>query len=413
MFKFFTNARVLKPDFSLQSCNILIQDDIIYDILNPGQTPLKPVDNEIDLEGKAIFPGLINSHDHLIETCWKGLGEVPVENWPAWDHQMRASDEYHLLQKMSVTDLYVIGMYKNVISGTTTVVDHFPAEVSATFARHELVSLLDHFYLAHSVSEHQLQWGRNIQEQFSQARGILPFIIHIGEGTSKEFAEELEALNRMGALSRNTVLVNGTFLTDSDLQLVASKGASLVWLPTSSERIFGRQPEIGRILDLGIPLSIGTDASCTGSTNMLAEMKAALAFSQNHLGGRLSARDIVEMTTTTAARIFGIEKQVGVIEPGKRADFVVFEAEEESDIFELFIKTRPEQFSMVVHNGTMITGNDEFRKISSVDFSQYSEVRLNGMAKLLYGRPIQMLDRIRHKLDHEIVFPFFDITAED
>ncbi|HNX75658.1 MAG TPA: amidohydrolase family protein, partial [Candidatus Rifleibacterium sp.] len=123
--------------------------------------------------------------------------------------------------------------------------------------------------------------------------------------------------------------------------------------------------------------------------------------------------DIVEMTTTTAARIFGIEKQVGVIEPGKRADFVVFEAEEESDIFELFIKTRPEQFSMVVHNGTMITGNDEFRKISSVDFSQYSEVRLNGMAKLLYGRPIQMLDRIRHKLDHEIVFPFFDITAED
>ncbi len=413
MFKLFANGRVLRADFSLQPASILVQDDIVYDILNPGQVPLKPVDSEIDLEGKIVFPGMINSHDHLIDTCWKGLGEVPVKNWPAWDTSMRQSTEYRLLQKLSVTDLYVIGMYKNVVSGTTTVVDHFPAEVSSTFARHELVSLLEHFYLAHSVSAHQLQWGRNIQEQFSQARGILPFIIHIGEGTDKDFSEELETLNRLGALDRNTVLVNGTFLQDADLQMIASRGSSLVWLPCSSERIFGRQPDIGRILDLGIQLSIGTDSSCSGASNLLADMKMALQFSRNYLGGRLTAQNIFEMVTAEAAKIFGIEKQAGVIEPGKRADFIVFEADETTDLFEQFIMSRPEQFSMVVHNGTMITGNDEFRKISSVDFSQYSEVRLNGVAKLIYGRPIQMLERIRHKLDREIIFPFFDITSEE
>jgi len=379
----------------------------------PDQKPIKPVDSEIDLEGRFVFPGLINSHDHLIDTCWTSLGSFPVQNWYEWDHSARASDEYKQLQRLSVTDLYIIGMYKNAISGVTTVVDHFPAEVSGTFVRHELTSLLEHFYLAHSVSSHQLSWGRNIAEQFSQARGILPFIIHIGEGTDKEISEELETLNRMGALDRNTVLANGTFLQEGDLQVIASKNSSLIWLPTSSQNIFNHQPDISRILDLGIPMALGTDSSTTGATNLLAEMKAALNYSQNCLNGRLSGKDIVEMATITAARIFGIEKNQGSIAHGKSADFVVFENVDGSDPFECFINHRPEYFSMVVHKGNMITGNDEFRKISSVDFSQYSEVRVNGVTRLLYGRPVQMLERIRHKLGHEIVFPFFNIEAED
>jgi hypothetical protein len=304
-------------------------------------------------------------------------------------------------------------MYKNAISGVTTVVDHFPAEVSGTFVKHELTTLLEHFYLAHSVSSHQLSWGRNIPEQFSQARGILPFIIHIGEGTDKEITEELEALNRMGVLDRNTILVNGTFLQEADLHLIASKCSALVWLPTSSQNIFGRQPDISTIIDLGIPLTIGTDSSTTGSTNLLAELKAALKFSREHLNGRLTGKDILRMATSAAAQIFGIEKNSGTIAPGKNADFIVFENQDDSDPFECFINHRPEYFSMVVHKGNMITGNDEFRKISSVDFSQYSEVRVNGVTRLLYGRPMQMLERIRHKLDQEVVFPFFNVEAED
>lgn len=58
MFKLFTNGLVLKPDFSLELDGVLVQDDIIYDILTPDQKPLKPVDCEIDLEGKIVFPGV-------------------------------------------------------------------------------------------------------------------------------------------------------------------------------------------------------------------------------------------------------------------------------------------------------------------------------------------------------------------
>ncbi|EKD82469.1 MAG: chlorohydrolase family protein [uncultured bacterium] len=413
MFKLFANAQVLQTDMSIRHCDILVQDDVFYDLLEPGVKSSKPIESEVDLDGQLVFPGMINSHDHLIDSCWTGLGKTPAANWFEWNQSVHESSEYRLMQKLSVTDLYVIGMYKNIISGATTVVDHFPAEISGTFTGHPLVSLLEHFYLAHSVSNHQLKWGSNPAEQFKQARGILPFIIHVGEGTHQDIREEIEQLNRLGAIEKNTVLVNGTFLEDTELQLIASRGSAIVWLPNSSERIFGRQPDINKILELKIPVTIGTDSSITGTTNLLAELKSAWQYSQKHLNGRISARDLVKMVTSDAARIFGIEKQVGAVVPGRKADFIVFNQQADTDIFEQFISMKPENFSMVVHQGMMMVGNDEFRKISAIDFSQYSEVKINNTAKILYGQPSQLLERMRHKLGSEIIFPFFNISSED
>lgn len=227
---------------------------------------------------------------------------------------MRSTAEYKLLQKLSVTDLYIVGMYKNVLSGVTTVVDHFPAEVSGKL----LPVMSSSPCSSTSISCIQLRiisfhGGRNIQEQFNQARGILPFILHIGEGTSKEITEEIETLNRLGVRPPNTILVNGTHLQDADLQLIASRGCTLVWLPTSSQNIFGRQPDIKRAVELGIPLTLGTDSSVTGSTHLLGELKKALEFSRNHLESMISAKDLVEMTTLNAARAFGLEKQTGTL----------------------------------------------------------------------------------------------------
>lgn len=413
MLKLFRNGRILQPDFSLKLANILIQDDIIYDILEPEETPRKPVDTEIDLKEQIVFPGLINAHDHLVDTCWEGLGECPVENWYDWDSAVRSSDDYKSMQKLSVTDLYILGMYKNILSGATTVVDHFPSEVSKTFSNHPLTSILEHLNLAHSVSTRQLHWGRNIGEEFKNSRGIIPFILHIGQGTAQEIKEELETLNRLGALDSNTVLVDCCHLTMSDLQLVSAKKASIVWLPSSTARMFGKQPDIETILNLNIPLAIGTDSSISGSKGLLNELNTALKYSEENLNGKITPKDLVRMATIDAAKIFGLEKMVGSIQPGKSADMIIFRAEEGKDPFKAFIDLKPEMFSMVIHRGAMIVGNDEFRKFSSIDFSLYSEVRINGTSKILYGRPVQLLDRINHKLGKTVNFKFFPIQPED
>ena len=303
MLKLFRNGNVLQADLSFKRANLVIQEDLIYDVLEPDQMPLKPVDTEIDLDGQFVFPGLINGHDHLVDTCWTGIGEVPAENWYEWDASARASSEYKDMQRLSVADLYILGMYKNVLSGATTVVDHFPAEISQTFYQHPLTSLLEHLYLAHSVSSKQLHWGRNIAEEYKSTRGVIPFLIHMGQGKDKEIREELETLNRLGALENNTVLADCCHLNLTDLQLIAAKGASIVWLPFASQRIFACQPDLNSILDLKIPFCIGTESSATGSGGMLGELKNALKFSQEQLGGRLTATDLVRSATIDAAKI--------------------------------------------------------------------------------------------------------------
>ncbi|MEW6711595.1 MAG: amidohydrolase family protein, partial [Candidatus Riflebacteria bacterium] len=124
-------------------------------------------------------------------------------------------------------------------------------------------------------------------------------------------------------------------------------------------------------------------------------------------------RDLFKAVTVSPARIFGIEKAVGTIQAGKKADLIVFRTDDEEDPFETFFRLNAEQFSMVVHNGSMIIGNDEFRKVSAIDFSLYSEVRVNNSSKILYGRPVQLIERINHKLGRQMNFPFFPIQAED
>lgn len=414
MLKLFKNANVLQPDFSFKKAAILIQDDLIYDILEPEQKPLKSVDAEFDLDGHFVFPGLINGHDHLVDTCWKGLGQTPADNWFEWDSSVRSSEEYKAMQRLSVTDLYILGMYKNILSGATTVIDHFPQEISKTFFNHQLTTLVEHMNLVHSVSEKQLHWGRGIEDEYRATRGILPFVLHMGQGSDRIIKQELETLNRLGALESNTVLVDCCHLNETELQLVAAKKASIVWLPSASAMVFARQPEIARILDLGIPFCIGTESANTGSKGILCALKAALHYSEENLDGRLSAKDLVKAATQDAARIFGIEKIAGSLLPGRNADMIVFKCnEDQADPFSYFLGLSPENLSMVVHRGAMIVGNDEFRKVSAIDFSLYSEVRFNNTAKILYGRPIQLIERINHKLDRTMNFPFFPIQAED
>ena len=165
------------------------------------------------------------------------------------------------------------------------------------------------------------------------------------------------------------------------------------------------------IIELGIKVCIGTDSSNTGTSNMHTAFKAAKKYSADFLNNSISSKDLVKMATLDAAKIFGIEKEAGSILPGKRSDFIVFE-DDGSDPFDNFINRLPEDYSMVIHKGNMMVGNDEFRR-TSVDFSRYSEVKLNGVSKLLFGRPVQLIERIRNKLGKEIVFPFFDVSSED
>ncbi len=410
MYRLLDNCRILTPDETVVPGRIVLFQDTIAAILPPDEKPDKPLETTIDLSGRIVFPALINAHDHLYDTFWPCFGNRTYQSWNEWEDDFQASEQHRARQTLSITDLYGLGMFRNVLSGVGLIVDHFPHEVNSTYMGSGLVSLLEHYYLAHSASSIAPTWGQGPAEEARLARGILPFIIHCGEGFTQEIREELESLKRLGALGSNTILVNGISLSDADLELIAASNASLVFCPESLQHRFGTIPPIKKALDLGIRMTIGTDGAVRGSMNILEDLRLMRKWSVEQFENRLTPRDLVRMVTKTAAELFRVEKQVGSIAPGKMANLLVFD-DTHDDPFESFMALTPRDISMVIHKGALVYGDEKLRSACLIDFTNFSEVTVEGRPKLLYGRPLNILERVEAKLGTAHPFPFLPIAA--
>jgi 5-methylthioadenosine/S-adenosylhomocysteine deaminase len=75
----------------------------------------------IDATGKAIFPGLINTHNHLFQTLLKGLGDDKVLS--DWLAEMTFPSSVHLLPEDTYAGA-MLGCLDGLHSGTTTMVDY-------------------------------------------------------------------------------------------------------------------------------------------------------------------------------------------------------------------------------------------------------------------------------------------------
>jgi cytosine/adenosine deaminase-related metal-dependent hydrolase len=130
----------------------------------------------------------------------------------------------------------------------------------------------------------------------------------------------------VGLLDYPTLLAHVNYCDDAEMELLAGSGgaaASVVYCPRT-HAYFGHPPHRWReMLERGINVALGTD-SCASSPdlNLLEEMRVV-----RRLAPDLAAADIWEMGTMRGARAIQMEDQVGSIETGKWADFVLFATE--------------------------------------------------------------------------------------
>jgi cytosine/adenosine deaminase-related metal-dependent hydrolase len=141
----------------------------------------------------------------------------------------------------------------------------------------------------------------------------------------------LARLDALGVLGPATKLAHMVYVDDADIALLARRGVKVAHCPTAGLKhtkglaAHGRFPEM---LDAGVCVSLGGDSG-NGSNHfdMLRLMYlAATIYKDARLDvGVLPAERVLEMATLRGAEALRLERQIGSIEPGKRADLVLYD----------------------------------------------------------------------------------------
>ena len=133
-------------------------------------------------------------------------------------------------------------------------------------------------------------------------------------------------LDRIGFLGPNVTLAHAIWLTDAEIALIAKAGAGTAHCPSSNTKLASGVSPVPRLRRAGVRAGLGTDGPASNNDlDMFEEIDLALKLHKITTGDPavLTARDGVEMATVGGARALHLEKEIGSLEPGKRADLIV------------------------------------------------------------------------------------------
>jgi 5-methylthioadenosine/S-adenosylhomocysteine deaminase len=370
----------MDPDVpNLERGDLLIEDDRIAAI-----APAIAADDAevIDASRAIVMPGLVDAHLHTWQTCLRGI----AADWtiPEYLHTMHAS----VAPAFRPEDIYIstlLGALNQLDGGTTTLVDwchnnpteaHTDAAVNALeesgiravflhgspkpdpkpgqphfseiphpraaierLARGRLaardarvtlgMAILGPAYSTYEVSRQDLALAREL--------GLLASM-HVGGGamlTPDGFAR----LRADGLIDDRVNIVHGNCIGFDELRALVEHGASVTVTPDIELQMGYGDCLTGALRKLGTAPSLGADIESFIGGDMFRVMRVALQ-AQRHadnLGtlratGRaparvsVSCREALHWATLAGARTVGLEREIGSLKPGKRADIVLLRA---------------------------------------------------------------------------------------
>ncbi|MBN2803106.1 MAG: amidohydrolase family protein [Deltaproteobacteria bacterium] len=365
----------------------------------------------IDVQGAVLSPGLINAHDHLLGTYYPKVGNGPYENWLPWDNDLKSSPIYRERQQIENADLYLLGGYRNLLSGVTTVSDHIPHFVGDPYYDTLPMKAVREFTMAHSIASFALAWGGEIHTEYQAAVDKkIPFVTHISEGFDAETVQDVKVLNRQGGLGEYSVLIHGIAFSKSDMELISEKGASTVWCPDSNMYMFNETTDIKMQIESGINVTLGTDSPMSGGLNLLTEMKFAKKLYKSMYGEELSDEMIFKMVSSNSAKAFH-NSLIGSIKEGNTADFTLVRDRGGSP-HNSIVDARMRDILLVVVDGLPAYGDLEFAHVFESLGVDYQEIVVDGVDKVVTGDLIGLLKRISRAVGFKKEFPFLPVDFD-
>lgn len=138
-------------------------------------------------------------------------------------------------------------------------------------------------------------------------------------------------IDRAGGIRKNLVIAHGAAVTDEEVTLLAERDASVVFCPCSSFKLgkgasmIGKYPEM---VKAGVKVGIGTDGvSAAGNVNLMRQMLiiAGLFKDARMQPDIFTARQALRAATIEGARVLMWDDEIGSLEIGKKADFILFD----------------------------------------------------------------------------------------
>ena len=331
----------------------------------------------VDLGGHMVFPGLVNAHDHLHVNAVPPLMDgAPFTNSYAWidafQEHFRTPEVIASLQRPKSLRMRH-GALKNLLAGTTCVVHHDPWH-RALDAADFPVALLRDFGWSYALGGPG--YGPPVQASFRATPAERPWIIHLAEGTDATAAAELSALDALGCLAANSVLVHGVGMGEADIDRVIACGATVVWCPGSNRALLGRSLEPRRLHRAG-RLVLGSDSRLSGERDLLEEMRGVLA------RGELDADGLLQLATVDASRLLRLHRH-GSLAAGHPANLVI--VEDRGRGAGNLVGISRHEIRAVVRNGVPRIADPDFAPWFDAAGIDTVAVTLDGRAKLMDGR---------------------------
>lgn len=396
--KLVTSAEVL------ENSSLIINNTRFEDI---GKT----VSNDLKLgKNLILYPAIINVHDHLRGNYLPKVGPTPpdfYEKCADWEKELRVSDVIvKERSQLSEEDCYMLSGYKNLFSGVATVNDHFPHEINNKYIPKLPIRVITNYSLAHETTKYSLDWGDGIEKEHKKAvKGNHSFIIHMEEGFTEEYQKGIEVMEELKCLDKYDILVHCIGFSELDIKKTKKAGASVAWCPASNYYMYNITCKIRKILNAGINVTLGTDSTHTGSINIIEEMRFAKNVYKKMYGEELDLKTLFNMVTINPAKAFRMDKDIGSIEKGKKADLLLISTKTEEP-YKAFSEFKMEEIELLTLEGKPVYGSAAYKDFFNIKNNGYSNVNVKGREKFVIGNPVDLLHKIREKVGFKKVLDF-------
>lgn len=334
-----------------------------------GSLPKKlAFDQCIDARGAILLPGMVNTHTHIGMIPFRSLGDdypdrlrrflFPLENECMNEQLAYTSGKYAIaeMQLAGVTTFFDMYYFEQQLAEAAeemhsrglfaeTVIDSVTVDVpepmgGLQYAEGFLPRWQGNGRIRATIAPHAPY--TNTIEVLQQADALsqrynVPWMMHVSEMDfeMEKYRKErnqtpIEFLEEIGVLSSRLVAAHCIHLSDHDIELLKRydvKVAHCIGANTKSAKGVARVQDL---LSAGVTVGLGTDGPSSGNTlDLFSQMRLFANFHKTFLQDRSAfpAEEIVKLATIGGAKVLGMEDQIGSIEAGKQADFILVEVD--------------------------------------------------------------------------------------